>query len=402
MAYEHRTGRVNSGDVTLFYRVFGKAGATPILILHGSNYYDSVDWIEVASALATDREVVVPDRRGWGDSTWSPSKDNSLDALLDDMLAVMGVMKWPKAIVMGHSGAGPTIISFAVNFPQMTEKLILVDSQMNREESARTGKSVGNPPYVFELVEAAMAKHKFSNPPRFSWDRKRAEQSLVKVEKGLMLKRDPDGGNRQPIGEGAALPRRPVREMWEELGDGQGADDRHPRQPFVALSGGDGRAAHQELSAHPAGRGRFRARRRRPGARGADRACTEVHRGHVSRAWCREIARRAEQSFKLASHAGEATSKGQPMRTFLAAATIALGSLGLASVQASPVVPGGMTSAVEQLGGDGGRSLHAGQAPSHPDLELPGRRLPPAEQEKKAPAKAPAKAPPPKSSYLQM
>ena len=56
MAYEHRTGRVNSGDVTLFYRIFGKPGATPILILHGSNYYDSVDWIEVASALATDRE----------------------------------------------------------------------------------------------------------------------------------------------------------------------------------------------------------------------------------------------------------------------------------------------------------------------------------------------------------
>ena len=218
MAYEHRTGRVNSGDVTLFYRVFGKAGATPILILHGSNYYDSVDWIEVASALANDREVAVPDRRGWGDSTWSPSKDNSLDALLDDMLAVMGAMKWSKAIVMGHSGAGPTIISFAVNFPQMTEKLILVDSQMNREESARSGKSVGNPPYVYESVEAAMEKHKFSNPPRFSWDRKRAEQSLVKVEKGLMLKRDPDGGNRQPIGEGAALPRRPVREMWEELG----------------------------------------------------------------------------------------------------------------------------------------------------------------------------------------
>jgi esterase len=218
MAYEHRTGRVNSGDVTLFYRVFGKPGATPILILHGSNYYDSVDWIEVASALATDREVATPDRRGWGESTWSPSKDYSLDALLDDMLAVMRVTQWPKAIVMGHSGAGPTIISFAVNFPQMTEKLILVDSQMNREEGARTGKSIGNPPYIFESVEAAMAKHKFSNPPRFASDRTRAEQGLVKTEKGLMLKRDPDGSNRQPIGEGAALPRRPVREMWEELG----------------------------------------------------------------------------------------------------------------------------------------------------------------------------------------
>jgi pimeloyl-ACP methyl ester carboxylesterase len=218
MAYEHRTGRVNSGDVSLFYRLFGKPGATPIWIGHGSNYYDSVDWIEVASALASDREVVVPDRRGWGESTWSPSKDYSLDALLDDMLAVIGAMKWQKVIVMGHSGAGPTIISFAVNFPQMTEKLILVDSQMNREESARSGKSIGNPPYIFESVDAAMAKHKFNNPPRFAWDRERAEQGLLKVEKGLMLKRDPDGGNRQPIGEGAALPRRPVREMWEELG----------------------------------------------------------------------------------------------------------------------------------------------------------------------------------------
>jgi pimeloyl-ACP methyl ester carboxylesterase len=217
MAYEHRTGRVNSGDVSLFYRVFGKPGATPILILHGSNYYDSVDWIEVASALATDREVVTPDRRGWGESTWSPSKDYSLDALLDDILAVFRVMKWSKAIVMGHSGAGPTIIAFAVNFPQLTEKLILVDSQMNREEGARSGKSIGNPPYVFESIEAGMAKHKFSNPPRLSWDRARAEQAFVKVDKGYMLKRDPDGGNRQPIGEGAALPRRPVREMWEEL-----------------------------------------------------------------------------------------------------------------------------------------------------------------------------------------
>jgi pimeloyl-ACP methyl ester carboxylesterase len=216
---EHRTARVASGDVTLFYRIFGKPGATPVLILHGSNYYDSVDWIEVAAALASDREVVTPDRRGWGESTWSPSKDYSLDALLDDMLAVIRAMKWSKAIVMGHSGAGPTIISFAVNFPQLTSKLVLVDSQMNREERARTGKSVGNPPYVYESIEAAMARFaKLINAPRIARDRVRAEKAFVKVDKGFMLKRDPDGSNRRPIGEGVSLPRRPVREMWEELG----------------------------------------------------------------------------------------------------------------------------------------------------------------------------------------
>ena len=213
-----RTGRVSSGDVTLFYRAFGAPGATPILILHGSNYYDSYDWIGVAGALARDREVVTPDRRGMGESTWSPSKDYSLDALLDDMLAVAAAMKWDKLIVMGHSGAGPTVIAAAVNFPERVSKLVLVDSQMNRDEDARSGSSVGNPPYVFESIEAAMARFaKQANPPRIAVDRERAEHAFIKTEQGFMLKRDPDGGNRKPTGEGASLPRRPVREMWAEL-----------------------------------------------------------------------------------------------------------------------------------------------------------------------------------------
>jgi pimeloyl-ACP methyl ester carboxylesterase len=219
MAVAQRTGRLNSGDVSLFYRAFGSPGATPIIILHGSNYYDSYDWINVATALASDREVVVHDKRGWGESTWSPSKDYSYDAFLDDALAVIGMMRWPKVIVMAHSGGGPTAISFAVNFADKTEKLVLVDSQMNRDEGARTGSSVGNPPLVFPSIEAAMANFaKINNPPRFGFDRERAVQALIKVESGYMLKRDPDNSNRQPIGEGSKLPRRPVREMWQELG----------------------------------------------------------------------------------------------------------------------------------------------------------------------------------------
>jgi pimeloyl-ACP methyl ester carboxylesterase len=218
---EQRIGRVNSGDVSLFYRAFGAPGGkTPILILHGSNYYDSYDWIGVASALAIDREVVTPDRRGWGESTWSPSKDYSRDALLDDILAVTAGVRWDKFILMGHSGAGPVIISFAVNFPDRLEKLVIVDSQMNRDENAGAGQKIGNPPQIWPTVDAAMAPFaKLNNPPRFGLDRERALQALIKTEQGYMLKRDPDNANTNAIGEGAALPaRRPVREMWMELG----------------------------------------------------------------------------------------------------------------------------------------------------------------------------------------
>ena len=220
MAVEQRIARVNSGDVSLFYRVFGSPGKTPIMILHGSNYYDSYDWINVATQLAADREVVTPDRRGWGESTWSPSKDYTRDALMDDMRAVIGAMKWTeKPIIAGHSGAGPTVIAFAVDYASELSKLVLVDSQMNRDEDAVAGPTVGNPPLVFETIEDGMARFaKLNNPPRVAHDRDRMLHALIKVENGFMLKRDPDNGNKKPVGVPAMPPKFPVREMWAELG----------------------------------------------------------------------------------------------------------------------------------------------------------------------------------------
>jgi pimeloyl-ACP methyl ester carboxylesterase len=190
------------------------------VILHGSNYYDSYDWINVATQLATDREVVTPDRRGWGESTWSPSKDYTRDALTDDIRAVIAAMKWTqKPIVAGHSGAGPTVIAFAVNYPSDLSKLILVDSQMNRDEDAATGPTVGNPPLVFPTIEEGMARFaKLNNPPRVAHDRERMQHALIKVDNGFMLKRDPDNGNKKPVGVAEKPLKFPLREMWAELG----------------------------------------------------------------------------------------------------------------------------------------------------------------------------------------
>jgi esterase len=211
-----RNGRVNSGDVSIFYRAFGARGRTPILLMHGANYFDSYDWIGVAEALATDREVASFDKRGFGETGWSPSKDYSVDANLGDILAVLAELKWERPIVVGHSASGRLAISFAANFPDKISRLIVVDSALGREEGARPAGS--NPPLVFETVEAAMAHFaKLSNPPRIAHDRERAQAALVKVEKGYMLKRDPDFQNTQPQGEGANLPQRARRDVWAEL-----------------------------------------------------------------------------------------------------------------------------------------------------------------------------------------
>jgi pimeloyl-ACP methyl ester carboxylesterase len=217
MAGEERSGRLVSGDVSIFYRAFGTRGRTPILLMHGSNYFDSYDWIEVGKALATDRETASYDKRGFGESTWSASKDYSLDAQMGDVAAVIGKLGWDKPMIAGHSSSGRLSIAFAANFPDKVSRLAVIDSGLTRDAGGPRA-TTGNPPLVFESVDAAMAHFaKLSNPPRIASDRTRAENALVRVENGYMLKRDPDFQNAKPQGEGAALPQRASRDIWSML-----------------------------------------------------------------------------------------------------------------------------------------------------------------------------------------
>jgi pimeloyl-ACP methyl ester carboxylesterase len=219
----HQIGRVASCDVSIFYRHFGAKGRTPILIMHGPNYFDSYDWIGVAGALAGDREVVAFDRRGWGESSWSPSKDYSVDAHVSDALAVTSRLGWDQVIIMGHSASGRTVVSMGAHFGNKVAAVIVVDPLLAGEPpggGAGGGQraTVGNPPTMFESIDAAMASFaKLSNPPRIAHDRMRAENALIRIESGLMLKRDPDNGNTTPIGEGAGMPQRPRTDVWKDM-----------------------------------------------------------------------------------------------------------------------------------------------------------------------------------------
>jgi esterase len=220
----HRTGTVQSGDVALFYRAFGPesspAGKTPIIILHGSNYFDSYDWIGVASGLAQDRQVVVFDHRGFGRSGWSEHKDYSLDALFSDIVNVSAHFSFKRPAIMGHSMSGRLAIFFAAYFPEQLSQLVVVDTAMGKGNPGEHNVSVGNATKVFETVEQAMAHlAKKENPPRFSLDRERAELAMRKVPGGLALTRDPDQKNTQSQAVGATLPKYTNVDSWDALGE---------------------------------------------------------------------------------------------------------------------------------------------------------------------------------------
>jgi pimeloyl-ACP methyl ester carboxylesterase len=223
-ASSHQTGKIQSGDVALFYRAFGletgSDGTAPLVILHGSNYFDSYDWIEVASGIARSRRpVVVFDHRGSGLSEWSKCKDYSLDALFSDIVNVSAHFGWKRPAIMGHSVSGRLGIFFAAYFPDHLSQLIVADTAMGKGNPGTHNVSVGNTQKVFKTIEDAMAHlAKKENPPRFSLDRKRAELAMKKVEGGYVLTRDPDQKNTQSQAPGALLPKYTNVDSWEALG----------------------------------------------------------------------------------------------------------------------------------------------------------------------------------------
>jgi pimeloyl-ACP methyl ester carboxylesterase len=172
----------------------------------------------VAKALAIDREVVAFDHRGVGNSTRSPSKDYSLDAMLGDIVNVSAHFGWDRPIVIGHSMSGRLSIFFAANFPDQLSHLIVVDSALGSGNPGGYNVSVDNKPKVFDTIDTAMASlADRPSPPRFSLDRARAELGLEKLDGGYTLKRDPDYRNTQSQVLGAPMPRLRDLDVWNEV-----------------------------------------------------------------------------------------------------------------------------------------------------------------------------------------
>ncbi|MEX2454445.1 MAG: alpha/beta hydrolase [Rhodospirillaceae bacterium] len=189
----HYTGTVTSGDVELFYRRFGKTGGTPILIVHGLSYF-SYDWIPVASRLAeAGRDVVAMDMRGFGDSTWSPSRAYAIGDFAGDIVVLMDRLGWETANLLGHSMGGRNSTWCAAEYPDRIATLILGDytPQNAPAGSQRVTRTVAGVPDAFATVDDALEYFgKSRDLPAGDPGRRRMEAYLKKTGAGYIVKRD--------------------------------------------------------------------------------------------------------------------------------------------------------------------------------------------------------------------
>lgn len=106
----------------LNYKSFGQGD--PVIILHGM--FGTLDnWQTIAKKLAEEYTVFILDQRNHGRSPHA--EEMNYPIMAEDLHDFMENNWIYKAHIIGHSMGGKTAMQFALNYPQMVDKLVIVD-----------------------------------------------------------------------------------------------------------------------------------------------------------------------------------------------------------------------------------------------------------------------------------
>ncbi len=108
-------------------RAYLKVGSGPaLLLLHGLGG-NLLTWERVIPALAERFTVIAPDLLGHGRSA-KPRADYSLGGYANGMRDLLTILDVDQVSVVGHSFGGGVAMQFAYQFPERSERVVLVGS----------------------------------------------------------------------------------------------------------------------------------------------------------------------------------------------------------------------------------------------------------------------------------
>jgi haloacetate dehalogenase len=123
-----QTRRIATDGATIHVRTAGSG--PPLLLLHGFPHTNVV-WHKVAPELAKRFTVVVPDLRGYGDSSKPSDGDNhagySKRAMLQDQIQVMRALGFDRFAVVGHDRGGRVAWRLATERPERVTRAVVLD-----------------------------------------------------------------------------------------------------------------------------------------------------------------------------------------------------------------------------------------------------------------------------------
>lgn len=107
---------------------YRRRGNGPALVLLHGYPLDHTTWEPVLPFLQDGADLILPDLRGFGESS-SPQAGYSLGDMAADVVALLDHLKIKQAVIAGHSMGGYIALAFAHAFPERLRGLGLIASQ---------------------------------------------------------------------------------------------------------------------------------------------------------------------------------------------------------------------------------------------------------------------------------
>ena len=149
---EQRVYKLGLNGLNLHVTEWGRADASPVVMLHGIRGY-SATFDGVAAALQPEFRVIAYDQRGRGESDWDPRRDYYTDTYVRDLLGVADALGLDSFDLLGHSMGGIVAMVFAATYPARLRRMVIEDAGLGAFEASsgaqRIQKELAATPTVF-------------------------------------------------------------------------------------------------------------------------------------------------------------------------------------------------------------------------------------------------------------
>lgn len=159
-----------SNGITMRVAIGGQGA--PLVLLHG-HPQNHVTWRKIAPVLAKEFTVIMPDLRGYGDSSKPPSdpahRNYSKKVMAQDIILLMDLLGHDGFSFAGHDRGGRVGHRLALDYPQRVKRCVFIDIAPTATMYALTDKNFATRYFwwFFLIQPAPLPEKLIASDPEF-------------------------------------------------------------------------------------------------------------------------------------------------------------------------------------------------------------------------------------------
>lgn len=128
----------------------------PVVLLHGHPFNRSM-WREQSADLSSRQRVIVPDLRGYGETSVVPGKTRMED-FAGDLADLLDALEIESIVLGGLSMGGQIVFEFYRQFPERVQALLLADTQPQVDSEEVRARRYANAQRIVEQGMQAFSR----------------------------------------------------------------------------------------------------------------------------------------------------------------------------------------------------------------------------------------------------